>query len=70
VPEEGLSADQQSLVDDLLADELALSRAISHVEDREAGYRDVVEALMEHTGSARTVGITGRAPGRVRSSTD
>ena len=55
-----LSDHLQELVDGLLAgDDLALSRLLSHVEDREPGYRDVMSALSEHTGSARTIGITG-----------
>lgn len=58
--DEDLSADQQSLVDNLLAgDELALSRVISHIENRKTGYRDIVDSLMGNTGNARTIGITG-----------
>ena len=54
------SPDQHALVDGLLAgDELALSRVISHVENREPGYREIVERLTDHTGGARTIGITG-----------
>lgn len=60
MPDEDLPADQQSLVESLLdGDELALSRVISHVENRKTGYRDLVEVLSAHTGSARTIGITG-----------
>lgn len=60
MPDAELAADQQSLLDGLLAgDELALSRVISHAENYETGYHDFVESLMEHTGTARTIGITG-----------
>jgi LAO/AO transport system kinase len=50
----------QQLVQDLLdGDILALSRVISQIENRESGYRDIVETLVKYTGTARSIGITG-----------
>ncbi len=58
--EDERSAANQRLVQELLdGDELALSRVISHIENRESGYRDIVDSLVEHTGTARTIGVTG-----------
>jgi LAO/AO transport system kinase len=44
----------------------ALSRAISIVENRTAGWSDLLKALFPHTGHARIVGLTG-APGAGKS---
>jgi LAO/AO transport system kinase len=59
--------DIEELVEHLLAGEhRALARAITHIEDRTPGYRQLVGALHEHTGDARVVGITG-SPGTGKS---
>lgn len=51
---------QQSLIEGLLdGDEFALSRAISRIENRKPGYRNIVDILMDYGGTARTIGITG-----------
>jgi LAO/AO transport system kinase len=44
----------------------ALARAISTVENRAAGWSDLLKALFPHTGHARVVGLTG-APGAGKS---
>jgi LAO/AO transport system kinase len=44
----------------------ALARAISIVENRAAGWADLLKALFPHTGKARVIGITG-APGAGKS---
>ncbi|WP_058981346.1 methylmalonyl Co-A mutase-associated GTPase MeaB [Halobacterium sp. CBA1132] len=55
------------LVDDLLAGKhRALARAITRIENRSPGYRDLVAALYPHTGNADIVGITG-SPGSGKS---
>ncbi|MFB6069709.1 MAG: methylmalonyl Co-A mutase-associated GTPase MeaB [Halanaeroarchaeum sp.] len=55
------------LVDDLLAgDHAALARAITRIENRQEGYRDLVSALYRHAGGAEVVGITG-SPGAGKS---
>jgi LAO/AO transport system kinase len=57
----------EELVADLLdGDHRALARVISNVENRTEGYRDVVSALHDHTGSAEVIGITG-SPGAGKS---
>jgi len=58
-------------VDDLVSDVLdgqhrALARAITKIENREPGYRDLVSALHTHTGGAEVVGVTG-SPGAGKS---
>jgi LAO/AO transport system kinase len=59
--------DVDELVENLLAGEhRALARAITHIEDRTPGYRQLVGALHEHTGNASVVGITG-SPGTGKS---
>ncbi|AGN02523.1 lao/ao transporter ATPase [Salinarchaeum sp. Harcht-Bsk1] len=59
--------DVDALVDDLLAGEhRALARAITYIEDRTPGYRELVGALHDHTGDASVVGITG-SPGTGKS---
>ncbi len=55
------------LISRLLAgDRLALSRAISLVEDRTAEGRELLSGLFAHTGQAHLIGITG-APGTGKS---
>jgi len=44
----------------------ALARAISIVENRAAGWSDLLKALFPHTGKARVIGLTG-APGSGKS---
>ena len=62
-----MTPDDRALVDDLLdGDPRALARTISRVENRSAGYRDLVSALYAHTGSASVVGVTG-SPGAGKS---
>jgi len=58
-------------VDDLVAGVLdgehrALARAITTIENREPGYRDLVAALHAHTGDAEVIGVTG-SPGAGKS---
>nr|WP_259370433.1 methylmalonyl Co-A mutase-associated GTPase MeaB [Salinarchaeum laminariae] len=56
-----------ALVENLLAGEhRALARAITYIEDRTPGYRQLVGELHEHTGDASVVGITG-SPGTGKS---
>ena len=40
-------------------DARALARAISTVENRAAGWSDLLKALFPHTGKARVLGLTG-----------
>lgn len=47
-------------------DPRALARAISTVENRAAGWSDLLKALFPHTGRARVLGMTG-APGAGKS---
>jgi len=59
--------DAPDLVDELLAGKhRALARAITRIENRSPGYRDLVAALYPHTGSADVIGITG-SPGSGKS---
>src|SRR5260370_1615443 len=37
----------------------SLARAISTVENRAAGWSDLLKALFPHTGQARVIGLTG-----------
>jgi LAO/AO transport system kinase len=49
-----------TLVDRLRSgDARALARAISVVENRAAGWSDLLKALFPHTGKARVIGLTG-----------
>ncbi|MFB6153104.1 MAG: nucleoside-triphosphatase, partial [Halodesulfurarchaeum sp.] len=58
---------QPDLVADLLdGDHAALARAITAIENRTPGYRDLVASLHAHTGDAELVGITG-SPGAGKS---
>ena len=57
--------------DDLLArlldgDHRALARAITTIENRAPGHRDLVSGLYDHTGNAEVIGITG-SPGAGKS---
>jgi len=55
------------LAADLLAGEhRALARAITKIENREPGHRELVSALHEHAGSAEVIGVTG-SPGSGKS---
>ena len=57
----------QQLIDNLLrGDRLALSRAISRVEDDAGEAARIVKAVFAHTGKAHLIGITG-APGTGKS---
>jgi LAO/AO transport system kinase len=57
----------EALVDALLdGDHRALARAITNIENRTQGYRDLVAALHEHTGNADVIGVTG-SPGAGKS---
>ncbi len=59
--------EDEDLVERLLSGEQrALARVISKIEDRSAGYRDLVSRLHEHTGNADVIGLTG-APGSGKS---
>ena len=50
----------------LAGEHAALARAITAIENREPGYRDLVAALHGHAGSAAIVGVTG-SPGAGKS---
>ena len=55
------------LIDGILASKhRALARAITKIENRSPGYRDLVSDLHDHTGDATVVGITG-SPGAGKS---
>lgn len=54
---EGTSADLERRI--LAGDVRALARAATLIENREAAERELVEALVPHTGRATVVGITG-----------
>ena len=60
-------ASSADLVASLLdGDHAALARVITRIENRQPGYRELVSALHEHTGSADLIGITG-SPGAGKS---
>ncbi len=62
-----LSGSDATLVESLLeGSHRALARVISRIEDRTPGYRAIVSALHDHTGSADVIGITG-SPGAGKS---
>jgi len=62
-----LHSGPQALISRLRAgDARALARAISAVENRSAGWADLLKALFPHTGHARILGLTG-APGSGKS---
>jgi LAO/AO transport system kinase len=57
----------QELYERLLeGDHRALARAITNIENRTPGYRDLVSKLYDHTGNADVIGITG-SPGSGKS---
>ncbi|MFB6151431.1 MAG: methylmalonyl Co-A mutase-associated GTPase MeaB [Haloarculaceae archaeon] len=57
----------EDLVDRVVAGEhRALARAITKIENREPGYRDLVAGLHAHTGNAEVLGVTG-SPGAGKS---
>lgn len=62
-----MTGGETELVDDLLDGRYrALARAITRIENRSSGYRELVAALHEHTGDAEVIGITG-SPGAGKS---
>ena len=62
-----MTPDAQILVACLRSgDPRALARAISAVENRQAGWAELLKALFPHTGHARRLGLTG-APGTGKS---
>ncbi|HEV2470421.1 MAG TPA: methylmalonyl Co-A mutase-associated GTPase MeaB [Candidatus Sulfotelmatobacter sp.] len=62
-----MASQTHSLIDDVRSgDPRALARAISTVENRAAGWSDLLKALFPHTGKARVIGLTG-APGAGKS---
>jgi LAO/AO transport system kinase len=62
-----LADEIQPWIDQLRSgDPRALARAISTVENRSAGWAELLKALFPHTGRARTIGLTG-APGAGKS---
>jgi len=64
---DGQAAEIEDLVERLLdGDHRALARAISKIENRSPGYRDLVRALHAHTGDADVIGVTG-SPGAGKS---
>ena len=67
----GPGADPDPDLDPLIADLLdgehrALARTITKIENRSAGYRELVSQLHAHTGDADVIGITG-SPGAGKS---
>ncbi|MGP0095972.1 MAG: methylmalonyl Co-A mutase-associated GTPase MeaB [Terriglobales bacterium] len=55
-----LTSASTTLVDRLRSGDVrALARAISTVENRGAGWADLLKALFPHTGKARVIGLTG-----------
>ena len=65
-PEDGDGATADLLEELLAGSQRALARAITRTENRSPGYRELVAALHDHTGSAQVIGITG-APGAGKS---
>jgi LAO/AO transport system kinase len=62
-----LEPETQPWIDRLRSgDSRSLARAISTVENRAAGWSDLLKALFPHTGKARIIGLTG-APGSGKS---
>ena len=62
-----LTTASTTIVDRLRSgDAHALARAISTVENRAAGWSDLLKAIFPHTGKARIIGLTG-APGSGKS---
>ena len=64
---DSLDQDTNTWIDRLRSgDARALARAISTVENRDAGWSEMLKALFPHTGKARVIGLTG-APGSGKS---
>ncbi|WP_331236575.1 methylmalonyl Co-A mutase-associated GTPase MeaB [Natronorarus salvus] len=62
-----MSTEETTLVPELLSGKhRALARAITKIENRSRGYRDIVAELHAHTGNAEVIGITG-SPGAGKS---
>jgi LAO/AO transport system kinase len=62
-----LISDSESLIARLRSgDPRALARAISAVENRAAGWSELLQAIFPHTGKARVLGLTG-SPGAGKS---
>jgi LAO/AO transport system kinase len=62
-----LNRDLQTWIDSLRAGDVrALARAISTVENRAAGWSELLKGLFPHSGRARVIGLTG-APGAGKS---
>jgi LAO/AO transport system kinase len=62
-----LEHDIQTWIEQLRSgDPRSLARAISTIENRAAGWSDLLKALFPHTGKARIIGLTG-APGSGKS---
>ena len=63
----GSNSEIQSWIEPLRSGDVrTLARAISAVENRAAGWSDLLKALFPHTGKARILGLTG-APGAGKS---
>jgi LAO/AO transport system kinase len=57
---EQLTLDTQNWIDQVRSgDARALARAISTIENRSAGWSDLLKGLFPHTGKARIIGLTG-----------
>jgi LAO/AO transport system kinase len=66
-PDGNPGTDAAGLLEGVLAGEhAALARALTAIENRAPGYRDIVSALHGHAGSAAIVGVTG-SPGAGKS---
>jgi len=64
---ESLNAADSTLISAVCSGDVrALARAISIVENRAAGWSDLLKALFPHSGRARVIGLTG-APGAGKS---
>lgn len=62
-----MSGGDTELLEDLLDGQYrALARAITRIENRSPGYRELVAGLHEHTGDAEVIGVTG-SPGAGKS---
>jgi len=65
--ERHLSAEYTDLYNRILTgDHSALARAITRIENRTPGHRELLSALYDHTGSATVLGVTG-SPGAGKS---
>lgn len=62
-----MTQDWDTLIDQMMAGSVrALTRLISRVENREAGWMDAMKKIYPHAGKARLIGITG-SPGAGKS---